>query len=281
MTAYTNRYTGPITAVLSDLAGTTVDFGSCAPAGTFIELFQRHGVSVTNDEARGPMGIQKRDHIQALLQVPGVGDQWRQVCGRAWTEEDLDALYQEFIPMQMDALPKYSGVISGVVETAAQLGRQGIRIAVSTGYNREMLNVVLEKAAEGGFLPDAAICASDVPAGRPAPWMNLRLMEMLNVYPPAAVVCIGDTIVDIEAGLNAGLWTVGVTRTGNMVGLLEEQWNRLAADEQEQLLEAAGQKLRATGAHYVVDSFAMLPKAIAKIEKLLRTDERAVSRPLY
>jgi phosphonoacetaldehyde hydrolase len=281
MTAYINRYTGPIKAVLSDLAGTTVDFGSCAPAGTFIELFQRHGVGVTNDEARGPMGIQKRDHIQALLQTPGVETQWRHVHGRAWTEEDLDALYQEFIPMQLEALPKYSRVISGVVETAAQLRRQGVKIGASTGYNQEMLNVVLEKAAEGGFLPDASICASDVPAGRPAPWMNLRLMEMLKVCPPAAVVCIGDTIADIEAGLNAGLWTVGVTRTGNMVGLLEEQWNLLAADEQEQLLEVAGQKLRAAGAHYAVDSFAMLPKVIAKIEAQLRQDERAVSRLLY
>ncbi len=268
-------------AVLSDLAGTTVDFGSCAPAGTFIELFRRHGVGVTNEEARGPMGIEKRDHIRALLEIPGVAEQWRRATGKAWSEEDLDALYREFIPMQLEALPRYSSVIDGVVETVIELRRQGIKIGVSTGYNREMLNVVLAKAAEGGFLPDASICATDVSAGRPAPWMNLRLMEMLGVYPPAAVVCIGDTIADIKAGLNAGLWTIGVTRTGNMVGLPEHEWHSLPTDRREQLLTEAEEKLRAAGAHDVIDSFARLPDVVAKIEKRLLRDERATCRPLY
>ena len=57
-----------------DLAGTTVDYGSCAPAGAFVELFRRRGVDITQEEARGPMGLQKRDHIVALTKLPRIGD---------------------------------------------------------------------------------------------------------------------------------------------------------------------------------------------------------------
>lgn len=72
----------------------------------------------------------------------------------------------------------------GVTEAVEELRQRRIRVAVNTGYNREMLEIVLARAAEGGFVPDAATCAADVPKGRPAPWMVFRLMEILNVYPP-------------------------------------------------------------------------------------------------
>jgi len=67
------------------------------------------------------------------------------------------------------------------------------------------------------------VCADEVPAGRPEPWMLLRAMEEMRVFPPSCVVKVGDTEADIAEGLNAGAWTVGVTRTGNYVGLDREQ----------------------------------------------------------
>jgi len=263
----------PIKAVISDLAGTTVDFGSCAPAGAFVELFARHNIRATAAEARGPMGIHKRDHIRAMLDMPSISQQWTGIHDRAWTERDLDDLYEEFIPMTLEALPKYSTVIPGVVETVERLHEQGIKIGVSTGYNNEMLRIVLEKAAEGGFIPDAAICAADVPKGRPAPWMIFRLMEALDVYPPTSVVKIGDTIADIEDGLNAGVWTIGVTRTGNLVGLTEAEWNVLTPAEQKRRIAEASKQLLAAGAHSVVDSFADLPDIIACLSNSRRTQK--------
>ncbi|MCS5617982.1 MAG: hypothetical protein O3C39_01615 [Planctomycetota bacterium] len=59
-----------IRLVVADLAGTTIDFGSRAPAGVFVSLFQRHGVAITDADARGPMGTAKRDHIAALAALP-------------------------------------------------------------------------------------------------------------------------------------------------------------------------------------------------------------------
>ncbi len=246
------------------------------PAGAFVELFERHGVTATTAEARGPMGIHKKDHIQAMLEMSSIAQQWSKVHGHAWTEADLDMLYEKFIPMQLEALPRYGDVIPGVVETVEILRGRGIPVAVNTGYNREMLEIVLGKAEEGGFVPDAALCAFDVPKGRPAPWMIFHLMEKLNVYPPQAVVKIGDTIADIEAGLNAGVWTVGVTKTGNLVGLTKDEFDALSPDEVEQKVAEATQRFSEANAHYVIDSFAGLPEVISDIEKRLAQGADAV-----
>jgi phosphonoacetaldehyde hydrolase len=268
-------YSGPIQLVIADLAGTTVDFGSCAPAGSFIELFARRQIDLSQAEARGPMGLNKRDHIHTLMELPRVRETWREVTGRAWTEADVDALYEDFIPLQLACLPDFSEVIEGVVETVEVLNHRNIQVAATTGYNRDMLHIVLDKAAEQGFVPQAALCAGDVPFGRPAPWMIFHLMEQLNVYPGRAVVKIGDTIADIEAGLNAGVWTVGVTVTGNLMGLSRAEYEALSEAEQMDRKTEALETYQRAGAHEVIDSFADLPEALACIERRQRESKTA------
>lgn len=268
-----HNYRGAVRAVVADLAGTTVDYGSCAPAGAFVELFARHGVEVTPAQARGPMGLHKRDHIRTLAEMPEIAEQWSQRQGGPCSENDIDALYAEFIPLQVACLPKFGDVIPGVVETVAGLRERGVRLAVTTGYNREMMGVVLESAARQGLLPEAAVCAEDVPMGRPAPWMLFRAMETLGVYPPAAVLAIGDTLPDIDAGRNAAVWTVGVALTGNMVGLTQAEWSALSPAERDALLREARQALVAGGAHYVIDAFDELPGVIDAVDRRLAAGE--------
>lgn len=56
-----------IEAVIFDWAGTTVDYGCFAPVKAFMEAFAHHGVPVTMEETRKPMGMLKRDHIRTML----------------------------------------------------------------------------------------------------------------------------------------------------------------------------------------------------------------------
>lgn len=260
--------------VVADLAGTTVDFGSCAPAGAFVEVFRRHGVAITQEEARGPMGLQKRDHIVKLTRMPRIAQTWRDKHGSAPDDAKIDAMYAEFIPLQVKILPDFGGVIPGVLASVADLRKRGIRVAVTTGYNREMLEIVLGCVAPQGFVPDAAYCAEDVRGGRPAPWMIFRCMESLGVFPPSAVVNFGDTIPDIESGCNAGVWSVGVTRTGNMLGLNEQDAAALTPAEMKHRLAGADSAMRAAGAHYIAESFADGIACIADIEARLARGER-------
>jgi phosphonoacetaldehyde hydrolase len=260
--------------VVADLAGTTVDYGSCAPAGAFIEIFRRHGVAITNDEARGPMGLQKRDHIVALTQMPRIAQAWKDKHGSSPDDAKIDAMYAEFIPLQVKILPDFGGVIPGVLNAVASLRARGIKVAVTTGYNREMLQVVLASAKAGSFVPDTAYCAEDVSKGRPAPWMIYRSMEALAAFPPHTVVNFGDTIPDVESGRNAGVWSIGVARTGNMIGLNEADAAALPPAEMARRIAAAERDMRKAGAHYVADSFAAGVACIADIEARLARGER-------
>jgi phosphonoacetaldehyde hydrolase len=270
-----NDFPKKIRLVVFDLAGTTVDHGSRAPAGAFVELFARHGLAASEAQARGPMGMHKRDHIRSMLDDEELlSRQWRSVKGHDWNEADVEALFQEFIPLQLACLPHYTDVIPGVVETVQALRCQGIAIAATTGYNRQMADLVLAAAAAQGFVPDCSRCASEVPAGRPAPWMVFDCMEQTGIYPPSVVVKVGDTISDVEEGLNAGVWSIGIARTGNMIGLSEADWLVLPETEQVRRLAAARRELTAAGAHAVIDSVADLPPVLAELEAWLAWGER-------
>ena len=254
-----------IKLVVFDWAGTTIDFGSCAPAGAFVAAFASRGVPVSLTEARGPMGLHKKDHIRAMLRTPAVGERWRATIGREWGEEDVEELYRDVTPRQIEAAGLYSTLISGVLDTVARLREHGILIASTTGYFRAAADVVIEAGKRQGYSPDFTICADDVPAGRPAPWMIFRAMEALNVYPPSAVVKVGDTVVDIEDGLNAGAWSVGVVDSSNEMGLSEADFTALPADEKAARRAAVRARFSAVGAHAVIDVLADLPPLVDKL----------------
>jgi phosphonoacetaldehyde hydrolase len=273
--SFARRYIGPVKLVVVDLAGTVADYGSRAPAGAFVELFKRNGVEVSDAQARGPMGMEKQDHIRTMTQIPDIADKWRAAHdGRDCTEADVEAMYKEFIPLQVNALPAYCDLIPGTIEAMAELRGRGIRIAATTGYNTDMMNVVLECMKKQGFEPETAVCASDVPAGRPAPWMILECMSRLGVYPAESVVNIGDTIPDIAAGLNAGVWSVGVTRTGNMLGLSLGEADALDGAARKARLEKAGAVMAQAGAHFVAEGIERCPRIVELIDSMLAQGAR-------
>ena len=59
------------------------------------------------------------------------------------------------------------------------------------------------------------------------------------MFPMTAIVVVDDTAVGIEAGLNAGAWTVAVTKTGNALGLSEREVAQLDKAELAAKLTAA------------------------------------------
>jgi phosphonoacetaldehyde hydrolase len=176
--------------------------------------------------------------------------------------------------MQMDCLAAYSAVISGVPAMVEVLRARGIKIGSTTGYTRPMLDLVLETAAAEGYQPDCALCPDDAGAGRPWPWMCYLNAIRLRTYPMHTMVKIGDTISDIEEGSNAGMWTIGIARTGNMIGLTAEEFAALPSAEQAARLDAARRQLTEAGAHYVADAVADCIPLVEQIEERLARGER-------
>ncbi|APW38266.1 phosphonoacetaldehyde hydrolase [Rhodoferax koreense] len=269
----TNASNPRLAAVVFDWAGTIIDFGSCAPMGAFVRLFEQFGVQLTIDEARGPMGMAKWDHIQALGQLPRIAAQWAEVHGQPFTDADVDHLYEVFTPMNAAVVADFADFIPGAIEVVNTLRARGLKIGSTTGYNRPIMDIVTPIAARGGYLPDNLVCAGDLAAGRPSPLMMYRTFADLGVWPPCTVVKVDDTGVGIEEGLNAGTWTVGLAVSGNAVGLPLAEWQTLGPAQQQALRESATAKLKASGAHYVIDSVAELLPVLGEIEaRLLRGD---------
>jgi phosphonoacetaldehyde hydrolase len=267
-------YAGPLQAVVFDWAGTTVDYGSYAPVAVFVEVFKRRGVAVTAQQARAPMGLEKKDHIRAIAQQKTVGEHWRAVFGRDWTEDDIEAMYRDSVPLQAECVADYAELIPGTLETVAACRARGLKIGSSTGYNRQIMEALLPAATRHGYAPDSAVCPSDVPAGRPAPWMAYQNAINLRVYPMAALVKVGDTIPDIEEGLNAGMWVIGLTKSGNELGLNEREVVALDPRDLSARLAPIERRMRQAGAHYIVETIAEVPPVLDAIEARLRQGEQ-------
>ncbi|WP_353117937.1 phosphonoacetaldehyde hydrolase [Nitratidesulfovibrio sp.] len=271
-----NRYRGPVRAVVLDWAGTAVDHGCIGPTAVFVDVFARYGVGVSLAEARAFMGLMKKDHIRGMLGLPGVAAGWRAAHGREAGEGDVDALYAETEPMMVDVVARHAEPVPGLLDTVAALRADGIKVGSSTGYTGPMVEVLTREAARRGYRPDAVFCSTDVPGGRPWPWMCYRNAEALGVHPMEAMVKIGDTMSDIQEGLNAGMWTIGLTRTGNELGMTEAEVAALAPADLAGRLAVIEARFLAEGAHYVAPSIAECPAIIADINRRLAEGELPV-----
>ncbi|HVO72161.1 MAG TPA: phosphonoacetaldehyde hydrolase [Aggregatilineaceae bacterium] len=274
MSGSRRAYTGPLQAVILDWAGTTVDYGCFAPAAVFIKVFKERGVEITMAEARGPMGKYKRDHIREITNMPAVAERWRAAHGRLPNESDVEVMFNDFIPRQIGVLAQYAPLIPGVRETIMAFRERGLKIGSCTGYTYEMMQHVLREAEKQGYTPDSLVCPDGLPGGRPAPWMCFQNAQNMGVYPMEAMVKIGDTVPDIEEGLNAGMWTVAIAQTGNELGLSQDEVSSLAPGELAALMQPIYTKLYQAGAHYVVDSLADTLPILDEIERRVAQGEK-------
>ena len=133
-------YRASLKAVLLDWAGTTMDYGCMAPAVVFMDVFRRKGVEITMGEAREPMGAHKKVHIRQISKNENVAARWEKKHGRKPTETDVDAMFKDFIPLQLECLAQYADLIPGTLEAVAEFRRRGLKIGSTTGYTQEMMD---------------------------------------------------------------------------------------------------------------------------------------------
>jgi phosphonoacetaldehyde hydrolase len=263
-----------LAAVVFDWAGTVADFGCQAPMSAFRSVFEHEGVTISVAEARAPMGLPKRDHIRAIGYQPRVAKVWQDVHGHAFGDADIDRLYETYTPLNRDAVAQHADLVPGVAELVRSLRRNGLAIGSTTGYSRDIIRPLVALAAQQGFEPDNIVCSDDVPLSRPSPMGLYRTMLDLCIWPAWRVVKVDDTVPGLLEGRHAGCWTVGVTASGNEVGLTLEQWQALDDTERGRARARAADRLSQARPHYTVDTVAALPDVLAVIERRLAAGER-------
>lgn len=174
-----------------DLGGTTIHDRGEVPAA-FTAVVREAGIAFDPDQLTALRGASKYEVLRHLLARP---DQ----------QSQLDRVYRRF---QADLMTRFAQAqplsIPGVRQAFEELRAAGIRLAVTSGFDRRVVDMVLG-AVDWADLIDAQICSEDVAQGRPAPFMIFRAMERSGVLDVRQTAVVGDTVRDMEAGWNAGV----------------------------------------------------------------------------
>ncbi|MQS75702.1 phosphonoacetaldehyde hydrolase [Companilactobacillus halodurans] len=252
-----------IEAVIFDWAGTTVDYGSLAPVVAFKKAFKDAGIELSDDDIRQDMGMAKWDHIGKILELEDVKRQWELKYSELPNDEDRKKIYEGFQQSLLHYLREYTELKSGVLKTFNYLKEYGIKVATTTGYTAEMMNIVKDKAAEDGYTPDLVVTSEDVDGmGRPSPAMIQFIMRKFNINDPKKIIKVGDTLVDIEEGRNAGVTTVGIVEGSSLMGLSQVEFDELDNEEQITKRNEVKREYESANADFVVDSIFDLVQII-------------------
>ncbi len=273
---YSRGYRGKVKAVILDWSGTTADAYVIAPATVFVAVFNKHGVEISMPEARGPMGLRKDLHIKVLTEVPEIRERWKAVHGEDPDQGAVDRMFADFVPMQLDCLKEYTGLLPGVVETVRELQKQGIKIGSTTGFVRSMVDVLEADAKKQGYVPDASVAGDEVEHGaRPKPFMVYKNLDILDVHPIESVVKVDDTVSGVGEALEAGCWGVGIARYSNYMDIdTIAHAESLSEAEMQRRLAYTRDVLRKSGAHYVIDDFNELLEVIGDVNQRLARGEK-------
>lgn len=183
--------------VIFDMAGTTVEDRGQVPAA-FASTLAANGVVLSADEITRVRGASKRQAIRSLLPAD--------------MAVQADRIYDDFKRALAGSYGNGGArAIAGAEQVIRDLRTRGIKVALTTGFDRDIATLLLTSIGWTRHTVDAVICGDDVASGRPAPDMILLAMKLTAVDAPAMVANVGDTVLDLESAARAGVkWNIGV-----------------------------------------------------------------------
>ena len=273
---YSRSYRGKVRGVVLDWSGTLADAYVIAPAVVFVEVFRRQGVEVSFPEARAPMGLRKDLHIEAMTKNLKIRERWKAAKGAYPDAGDVERMFADFVPLQLEVLHNHTDLLPGALAACNELRARGIKLGVSTGFTRPMVDILHAAAQKQGLQLDATVAGDEVVHGaRPRPFMVYRNLDLMDISPIQSVVKVDDTASGVGEALEAGCWGVGLSRYSNYMNIdTLEQAAAMDNAEIERRTAHAADILRKSGAHYVIETIATLPQVIDDINKRLARGER-------
>ncbi len=210
-----------IRACIFDLGGTIVDRYSATPLFSMKKLFKEKNINISSKLISRGMGMNKRNHIEYILNNPYVATNWFQNYGSYSSQNDIDDLYQRFNQIQfekskeIDILPETKPIID-------MLQSRNIKTGVTTGFDKLNMLAIKNQLEQNNIHIDSYVSSTCVPdSGRPSPSMIYKNLKQLEVYDSHKVIKIDDTGIGITEGKNAGCWTIGVIKWSHLMEMYE------------------------------------------------------------
>jgi phosphonatase-like hydrolase len=187
--------------VIFDMAGTTVQDRGQVPEA-FLGALRAYGMDATAQAVSAVRGASKREAIRRLVKDAG-------------SDVDPEQVYTAFCERLAELFSAGgaagSVAMPGAAETFAWLRARGVKVALNTGFDREIMQLVLDCTGWERDWFAALVCGEDVSQGRPAPYLIFRAIEVAGASSVRRTAVVGDTVLDLQAGWNAGVgWNIGV-----------------------------------------------------------------------
>jgi phosphonatase-like hydrolase len=193
-----------IRMVVFDMAGTTVNEENVVYK-TLQKAINDKGYHVSFELvlAEGA-GKEKSEAIRAILKA------------YAHTEDSglTREIYHDFVSLLETAYETLDVVsMPNAEELFDILKQRNIKVVLNTGYDVKTANSLINKLGWiKGIQFDLLITAGDVRHNRPDPEMIDLAMDIFGITDPKQVIKIGDSMIDIEEGQNAGCrLSIGIT----------------------------------------------------------------------
>lgn len=209
-----------VRGVIFDLAGTLIDTGCQAPVHAMSAAFAKNGLLVTDKIVREDMGLPKRAHIQAILAKPCMQSQWECVFNNPPRPVDIDHIYQSTNLELKRVVNYYSKPTPYAVELLHYLQANGIRIGITTGYSRDIINSLSDPLHKAGIIYNNLVCANEVKNPRPKAGMINKILDDWKIYNFGMhqFIKVGDTVADIQEAKSASLVSCQVINTCSDLG---------------------------------------------------------------
>ncbi len=203
------RGRGDVKLLVADGAGTLFDARSMGPVHAMRRVCSSLGYKVTESEIRQFMGLPKALHWHKLF-TTSLHSQFYTYHGRGFDDVlDLRTLLAAYEASQLDVLdefPECTQLVDGALELVEHLRTRSNHIAMTTGYNRVVLNKILQSLNTQGFVPDVTCCASEAATRKQ---MIECCFDMLGVS-HNQTVAVGDTVNDAKGARFAHVVSVGI-----------------------------------------------------------------------
>jgi HAD superfamily hydrolase (TIGR01509 family) len=191
-----------VRAVIFDCDGTLVDSEPLARRAWERSLAP-HGYAIGDEEYAALVGLPfARVHGYFAERIAGL--------------EDAGAFWDAYSARLFELIDRELEPFADALETVAELREAGVAVAVASSSVRARLDRTLRRAR---LEFDVTVAGDEVAHGKPAPDMFLAAASRLGLEPGRCAV-VEDSAPGVEAGLAAGMRTVGIARgNGDAVAL--------------------------------------------------------------
>lgn len=259
-----------IRGVIADLAGTWVDKYCLSPECAMKKTLFKHGILVDSSIIRAGMGLSKKTHIESILaHIKKILENSRNIdlVHKLSLLSTNDTLYMDYLEIQKQVIRRFCTLIPGVLPAVRQLEKQGIKVGFTTGYPKDVTDLIMNEinTRYGVDLSKYGVSSDQVVNGnRPDPFMLYKCMDLMGIQDSKTVVKVGDSMLDILEGKNAGCVTIGVNKYSTHVNYdcKHDVKYPVLLDKKR---EAAADMLYDTGADYVVNTFGDIVGMVNKI----------------